>query len=87
MASRATYEDATITTKSSNLPPHHIQKESVVINSMISDGCMINGNINRSIISSGVFISEGSSVKNTIIYQNVNIIKYSNGFCEKLILY
>jgi len=69
------YKEWPITTKSSNLPPHHIQKESVVINSMISDGCMINGNINRSIISSGVFISEGSSVKNTIIYQNVKIRK------------
>lgn len=71
------YKDWPIYTKSSNLPPHHVQGESVVSNSLISDGCMINGMINHSIISSGVFVDEGVSIKKSIIYSGTRIKRNS----------
>ena len=71
------YKDWPIYTKSSNLPPHHIQGETSVTNSLISDGCLINGTINRSIISSGTFIDEGCRIENSIIYSNATIKRNS----------
>jgi len=67
------YKDWPIYTKSSNLPPHHIQEQSNIVNSLISDGCIINGMIYKSVISSGTVIKSGASIKNTIIYSNVVI--------------
>lgn len=67
------YRDFPIYTKSSNLPPHHITKNAVVINSMISDGCLIDGRLNHAIISSGSYIGKNASLKNVIAFRNVTI--------------
>ncbi|MBU1019891.1 MAG: glucose-1-phosphate adenylyltransferase, partial [Firmicutes bacterium] len=67
------YNDFPILTKSSNLPPHHIVHSKKITNSLISDGCLIYGDIEHSILSSGVLISDQSSIKNSIIHSNVKI--------------
>lgn len=67
------YDDFPILTKSSNLPPHHIIKSEKIRNSLISDGCLIYGSIEHSILSSGVLISADSIVKDSIIHSNVKI--------------
>ncbi len=67
------YVDFPIYTKSGNMPPHHISGTGSVKDSLVSDGCLIYGNVLHSIISSGVVISKGATVRNTIIHENAII--------------
>ena len=69
------YIDSPVFTKSSNLPPHHISADANVKNCMISDGCLIYGDVFHSIISSGTVVSRGSVVKDSIIHSNVKVGK------------
>lgn len=67
------YRDFPIYTKSSNLPPHHITKDAQVVNSLISDGCLVEGKLNHTILSSGCFVSKNTTLKNVIAFDNVTI--------------
>jgi len=78
------YATFPVFTKSVNLPPHHIVESTKIVKSMISDGCLICGDIIHSIISSGVVIKAGSVIKDTIIHQNVNVLE--NCYLEKVIV-
>lgn len=70
------YIDFPVYTKSGNLPPHHISNGGKCLDSLISDGCLIYGLCNHSIISSGVVIEEKAEVKNAIIHSNVRVGKH-----------
>ena len=78
------YSEFPILTKSSNLPPHHIIESNNISNCLISDGCLINGEIKHSILSSGVYVSKGCIVKDSIIHSNVKI--GVNSVIEKAII-
>jgi len=78
------YSNFPIFTKSVNLPPHHIVKSANIVNSMISDGCLIYGQIIHSIISSGIIVKENSIIKDSIIHPNVKIGE--NCYIEKAII-
>lgn len=67
------YIDFPVYTKSSNLPPHHFGSQSIVHNSLISDGCLIYGDVYHSILSSGIYMATDTIVKNSIIFENVRI--------------
>lgn len=56
-----------IHTRSEERPPAHIRQGAQVINSMISHGCIINGQVERSVLSPGVVVEEGAIVRNSII--------------------
>ncbi|NEW65713.1 glucose-1-phosphate adenylyltransferase [Carnobacteriaceae bacterium zg-84] len=58
-----------------NALPHFIGEHAKVKNAMISDGCIIEGNVNHSILSNNVTISEGATVNNSLIMGNVKIGK------------
>ena len=49
------------------LPPHYIAPEAVVQNSMITEGCVIEGTVDFSVIFAGVTIEEGAVVRDSII--------------------
>lgn len=49
------------------MPPQYIGNDATVENSMISEGCTINGNIDFSIIFAGVTIEQGAVVRDSII--------------------
>ena len=67
------YSNFPILTKSSNLPPHHIINSNKISNCLISDGCLIYGEIRHSILSSGVLVNKGCIIKDSIIHSNVKI--------------
>jgi len=67
------YVDFPVYTKSSNLPPHHIGKKCLIHNCMISDGCLILGDIYHSILSSNVVVENGSLIKDSILLQHVHV--------------
>ena len=49
------------------MPPQYIGPDAVVENSMITDGCVINGTIDFSVIFEGVTIEAGATVTDSII--------------------
>lgn len=58
-----------------NMPPQYIGKNSHVENSMITEGSVVDGTVDFSIISSGVTIEEGASVKYSIVMPGTTIKK------------
>lgn len=67
------YQNLPIFTKSSNLPPHHITKRTLIRNSMISDGCLIHGEVRHSILSSKVVVKNGAKIEDCVVFSNVKI--------------
>lgn len=56
-----------------NLPPHYIMNGAKVRNSLIPDGCFVQGEVEHSILFPGVHIGKGAIVKDSIILPNVSI--------------
>lgn len=59
-----------IYTKVRNQTPTHYNDGCSVSNSLVADGCVINGSVENSIIFRGVKIGKGATVKNSIIMQD-----------------
>ena len=53
--------------------PQYIGKDAVVNNSLISEGCQIYGTVINSILSGGVIIEKGATVKDSVIMEDVTI--------------
>ena len=60
------------------MPPHYIGIEAQVQNSMIAEGCNIDGIVDFSVIFSGVIIEEGAVVRDSIVMPNTTIKKGAN---------
>lgn len=58
-----------------NMPPQYIGKNAHVENSMITEGSVVDGTVDFSIISSGVTVEEGASVKYSIVMPGTTIKK------------
>jgi glucose-1-phosphate adenylyltransferase len=56
-----------ILTNFEDLPPARLLRLGHVTESMICDGCVINGTVESSIISPGVIVEEGAVIRNSII--------------------
>lgn len=77
-------KDAPIFTKPKDEPPTKYTDTAHVKNSVIANGCMIEGHVENSILFSGVRVAKGASVKNSIVMQNSKI--GLNGLIEYAIL-
>jgi glucose-1-phosphate adenylyltransferase len=53
--------------------PHYIGGSAKLTNSLITEGCVIDGTIINSVISSGVVVEKGAVIKNSYIMPNVHI--------------
>lgn len=62
-----------IYTKIKDTVPTKYGKDAKVSNSMIADGCLIEGTVKNSVLFRGVHIAKGASVENCIIMQNSDI--------------
>lgn len=56
------------------MPPHYVGNFATIQNSMISEGCSIDGSVDFSILFSGVIVEEGAVVRDSIIMPN-SVIK------------
>ncbi|HEX6780141.1 MAG TPA: glucose-1-phosphate adenylyltransferase [Ktedonobacterales bacterium] len=56
-----------IHTRSEERPPAHVQSAAQVSSSLISHGCIIKGQVERSVLSPGVVVEEGAVVRESII--------------------
>lgn len=66
-----------IFTRSEEKPPVKFGANSSASKSLISNGAIINGHVENSVISPGVYIEEGALVKNSVILNNCTIRKNS----------
>lgn len=57
------------------LPPHYVSQQALVQNSMVSEGCNVYGNVDFSILFSGVVVEEGASVHDSIVMPGTVIRK------------
>lgn len=67
------FDNGLILTKSKDEPPTSYKEGSCVVNSLIANGCIIEGTVENSIIFRGVKIGKGAVVKNSIIMQKSEI--------------
>ena len=68
------------------LPARYLD-EAKVVNSMVADGCIVNGMVEHSVLFRGVKIDKGASVKNCIIMQDSHIeegVQLENCILDKL---
>ena len=49
------------------MPPHYIADVAKVVNCLITEGCEVFGNVDHSVIFSGVTIREGATVKDSVV--------------------
>ncbi|MEG1756833.1 MAG: glucose-1-phosphate adenylyltransferase [Oscillospiraceae bacterium] len=54
-------------------PPHYISGSACVQNSIVSEGCVIDGNVDFSVLFEGVVLKEGATVRDSIIMPNAVI--------------
>ena len=65
--------DFRIFSRNTARPPQYIGPKSTIENSLVSEGCKINGTVINSILSGGVVIEEGALVKDSVIMEDVTI--------------
>ncbi len=65
------YKNLPVFTRSSNLSPHHVIKKHGIADALISDGCMIEGKIRRSVLSGSVIVKSGASVEGSLLFAGV----------------
>ncbi|MGG3887710.1 sugar phosphate nucleotidyltransferase [Metabacillus fastidiosus] len=66
-------KDRPILTKPKDEPPTKYSEDAVVKNSLIANGCIIEGHIENSIIFRGVRVGKGTVIKNSIVMQRTQI--------------
>jgi len=54
-------------------PPHFIGESAKVSNSLITEGCMIEGIVENSVLASGVKVARGAYIKDSVIMKNVTV--------------
>ena len=79
-------DDRRIYTSVHSSPPTRYSISSNVKNSLIADGCKIEGRVRDSIIFRGVTIGKGCNIENSIIFENTQIspgVNIKHIICEK----
>jgi glucose-1-phosphate adenylyltransferase len=59
-----------VLTQRLNLPPPRISDRAVVVNSLVSPGCVVKGYVRDSILSPGVLVDEEAEVRNSVLMSN-----------------
>lgn len=78
------FQPGTVFTKVKDEPPARYYASSKVRNSLIANGCQIEGTVENSIIFRGVHVRKGAVIRNSIIMQNGDIGE--NSFIQHSIL-
>jgi glucose-1-phosphate adenylyltransferase len=76
--------ESRIRTRIHALPPAKIGRRAYLSRSLIEPGCIINGHVEHSVLSPGVFVEEGAVVRDSIIFDNCHI--ETGAIIEKSIL-
>lgn len=66
-------EKWTIHTRSEEKPPVKVEKGAKIENSLLSNGCIIKGEVINSVLSPGVYVGKGAKVINSVILNDTHI--------------
>ena len=66
-------KDWRIYSKSPAMPPHYIGSEAEVRNSLVSEGCVVYGNVEKSVLFTGVHVGANSVIRDSIVMPNAVI--------------
>lgn len=66
------------------LPPHFVAGTAKVINSLISEGCTVLGEVDNSVLFPGVSVGAGAVIRDSVVFPNVKIAE--NSLIEKAII-
>ncbi len=66
-------DDFRIFSRNTARAPQYLGPKSVITNSLVSEGCKINGTVINSILSGGVVVEAGAVVKDSIIMEDVTV--------------
>ncbi len=64
-----------IRSRSNAEPPQYVGDDAKIVNSNITEGCIINGTVENSIIAQGVYIARGARVIDSVIFDRVKILE------------
>ncbi|WP_077214336.1 glucose-1-phosphate adenylyltransferase [Bacillus dakarensis] len=67
-----------------NHPPQLITSEAEVVDSLINEGCTVEGYVNKSVLFQGVAVEKGASVRETVVMPNAVISK--DAYIERAIV-
>lgn len=70
-----------ILSKTSSITPTRYLRGASVKSSLIAEGCVIEGTVENSVISEGVYIARGASVRNSILLPNASVGENSRINC------
>lgn len=73
-----------IYSQATNKPGHLLEETAVIKNSIISEGCIIKGEVVNSILSSEVFVEEGAKIHNSVVLAGA-VLK-EGSFVNRIIL-
>ena len=65
--------DTRIRTRVTGSPPAKIGRRAYLSRSLVELGCIINGHVEHSVLSPGVYVEEGAVVRDSIIFDNCHI--------------
>ncbi|MBP5231259.1 MAG: glucose-1-phosphate adenylyltransferase, partial [Clostridia bacterium] len=54
-------------------PPQYVGEKAVVRNSIVTEGCRINGTVVNSVLSAGVVVEEGAVVEDSVLFEGVSV--------------
>lgn len=74
-----------IYTRNMNLPPQYIANGATVRNSLVNEGCIIEGEVINSILSPGVIVEKGAKVTDSVILSN-SIVKEGASVHKSVVL-
>lgn len=66
-----------IFSRNPNRPPHYVDHHAKIKNSIVSEGCYINGTVENSVLSTDVRVEKGAVVRDSIIMQGTYVGKDS----------
>ncbi len=64
-----------IRSRTQNIPPHHIGSDAQISNSLINEGCIVNGKISNSVLFYGVEVKEGANITDSVLMPDVKVGK------------
>ena len=78
-------KDWRIFTKNRNLPPQYVSDRAVVKNSLVNEGCIIDGHLEKSILFSEVSVEKGAKVCNSVILSG-SVIEEGATVCNAVVM-
>lgn len=62
-----------IYSKSPAMPPHYIGAEASLTNALVSEGCVVYGSVERSVLFTGAHVGKGAVIRDSIVMPNAEI--------------